>query len=132
MTLTGNRRSAPSSAAAKEVSTNGTPHGSWPAILEKLPDYEPDTLLLSLEFYRESVLRRVVDDHGHVTVSLVDIAEVARGLSAGVSLASGILPGDEAGPNTLFWARSSGSTRLGIWVGPRLWRLTPRSLEPGG
>jgi hypothetical protein len=87
---------------------------------------------LSLEFYRESVLRRVVDDHGHVTVSLVDIAEVARGLSAGVSLSSGILPGDEAGPNALFWARSSGSTRLGIWVGPRLWRLTLRSLEPGG
>jgi hypothetical protein len=95
---TGNRRSAPSSAAAKEVSTNGTPHSPWPAILEKLPDYEPDTLVLSLEFYRESVLRRVVDDHGHVTVSLVDIGEVARGLSAGVSLSSGILPGDEADP----------------------------------
>ena len=73
------------------------PHSPWPAILEKLPDYEPDTLVLSLEFYRESVLRRVVDDHGHVTVSLVDIAEVARGLSAGVSLSSGILPGDDAG-----------------------------------
>ena len=106
--------------------------GPWPAILERLPEYEPDTLLLSLEFYRESVLRRVVDDHGHVKVSLVDVAEVARGLSAGVSLASGILPGDEAGPNTLFWARSSGSTRLGIWVGPRIWRLTLRSFEPGG
>jgi len=78
MTLTGNRRSAPSSTASKEVSTNGTPHSPWPAILEKLPDYEPDTLVLSLEFYRESVVRRVVDDHGHVTVSLVDIAEVAR------------------------------------------------------
>jgi hypothetical protein len=124
MTLTGNRRSAASIAAAKEVSTNGTPHSPWPAILEKLPDYEPDTLVLSLEFYRESVVRRVVDDHGHVTVSLVDIAEVARGLSAGVSLSSGILPGDEAGPNALFWARSTGSTRLGIWVGPRRWRLT--------
>src|SRR5918911_638969 len=49
-----------------------------------------------------------------------------------VSLASGILPGDEAGPNTLFWARSNGATRLGIWVGPRLWRLTLRSPEPGG
>ena len=47
----------------------------------------PTHCCLSLEFYRESVLRRVVDDHGHVTVSLVDIAEVARGLSAGVSLA---------------------------------------------
>jgi hypothetical protein len=81
---TGNRRSAPSITAAKEVSANGTPHSPWPAILEKLPDYEPDTLVLSLEFYRESVLRRVVDDHGRVTVSLVDIAEVARGLSAGV------------------------------------------------
>ena len=102
---TGNRRSAPSSGASKEVPKNGRPHSPWPAILEQLPDYEPDTLFLSLEFYRESVLRRVVDDHGHVTVSLVDIAEVARGLSAGVSLASGILPGDEAGPNTLFWAR---------------------------
>src|SRR5713101_726529 len=60
------------------------------------------------------------------------VAEVARGLSAGVSLASGILPGDEAGPNTLFCARSSGSTRLGIWVGPRVWRMTLRSFEPGG
>jgi hypothetical protein len=132
MTLTGNRRSAASISAAKEVSTNGTPHSPWPAILEKLPDYEPDTLVLSLEFYHESVVRRVVDDHGHVTVSLVDIAEVARGLSAGVSLSSGILPGDEAGPNALFWARSTGSTKIGIWVGPRLWRLTLRSLEPGG
>src|SRR6202165_1162888 len=132
MTLTGNSRSAASIAAAKEVSTNGTPHSPWPAIFETLPDYEPDTLVLSLEFYRESVLRRVVDDHGHVTVSLVDIAEVARALSAGVSLASGILPGDETGPNTLFWARSSGATRLGIWIGPRTWRLSLRSFEPGG
>lgn len=132
MTLTGNRRSAPSQAAPKATSTNGPSQGPWPTILERLPEYEPDTLLLSLEFYRESVLRRVVDDHGHVTVSLVDIAEVARGLSAGVSLASGILPGDEAGPNALFWARSSGSTRLGIWVGPRIWRITLRSTEPGG
>src|SRR5438552_15439157 len=111
---TGNRRSAPSSAASKEVSTNGTPHSPWPAILEKLPDYEPDTLVLSLEFYRESVVRRVVDDHGHVTVSLVDIAEVARGLSAGASLSSGLLPGDEPGPNALLSARSSAWTRPGI------------------
>ena len=132
MPLTGNRRAAPSQTAPKAVSTNGLLQGPWPAILERLPEYEPDTLLLSLEFYRESVVRRVVDDHGHVTVSLVDIAEVARGLSAGVALTSGILPGDEAGPNTLFWARSSGSTRLGIWVGPRIWRLTLRSFEPGG
>ena len=36
------------------------------------------------------------------------------------------------GPNTLFWARSSGSTRLGVWVGPRIWRLTLRSSDPGG
>lgn len=132
MTLTGNRRSASSHATPKATSTNGPSQGPWPTILERLPEYEPDTLLLSLEFYRESVLRRVVDDHGHVTVSLVDIAEVARGLSAGVSLASGILPGDETGPNTLFWARSSGSTRFGIWIGPRFWRLTLRSTEPGG
>ena len=112
--------------------TNGSSHSPWPAILEKLPEYEPDQLLLSLEFYRESVLRRVLDDHGRVTLALVDIAEVARGLSAGVLLASGILPGDDAGPNTLFWARSSGSTRLGVWVGPRIWRLTLRSSDPGG
>src|ERR1700737_4458180 len=131
MTLSSSR-AAPSRAEPKSVSTNTPLQGPWPAILERLPEYEPDRLLLSLEFYRESVLRRVVDDHGHVKVSLVDIAEVARGLSAGVSLASGILPGDEAGPNTLFWARSSGSTRLGVWVGPRIWRLTLRSLEPGG
>jgi len=132
MTLTGNRRSASSHATQKATSANGSLQVPWPAVLERLPEYEPDTLLLSLEFYRESVLRRVVDDHGHVTVSLVDIAEVARGLSAGVSLASGILPGDEAGPNALFWARSSGSTRLGVWVGPRIWRITLRSTEPGG
>jgi hypothetical protein len=131
MTLSSSR-AAPSQAEPKSVSTNAPLQGPWPAILERLPEYEPDTLLLSLEFYRESVLRRVVDDHGHVKVSLVDIAEVARGLSAGVSLASGILPGEETGPNTLFWARSTGSTRLGIWVGPRIWRLTLRSVEPGG
>jgi hypothetical protein len=130
--MTGNRLATPSIAAAKAVSTNGSSHSPWPAILEKLPEYEPDQLLLSLEFYRESVLRRVLDDHGRVTLALVDIAEVARGLSAGVSLASGILPGDDAGPNTLFWARSSGSTRLGVWVGPRIWRLTLRSSDPGG
>ncbi len=130
--MTGNRRSAPSIATTTDGSTNGTPHSPWPAILEQLPEYEPDKLMLSLEFYRESVLRRVVDDRGRVTLALVDIAEVARALSAGVSLASGILPGDEAGPNTLFWVRSSGSTRLGIWVGPRIWRLVLRSVEPGG
>jgi hypothetical protein len=121
------RRPAPS-----EVVDGPETARPWPAVLEQLPDYEPDRLLLSLEFYRESVLRRVVDDQGRVTLALVDIAEVARALSAGVSLASGILPGDEAGPNTLFWARASGSTRLGIWVGPRLWRLVLRSSEPGG
>ncbi len=132
MPLTGKSRTNSSNVALRAVSADDPLQAAWPAILERLPEYEPDTLLLSLEFYRESVLRRVVDDHGHVKVSLVDVAEVARGLSAGVSLASGILPGDEAGPNTLFWARSSGSTRLGIWVGPRLWRLTLRSVEPGG
>jgi len=130
--MTGNRRSALSIATTKDVSTNGTPHSPWPAILDQLAEYEPDKLMLSLEFYRESVLRRVVDDRGRLTLALVDIAEVARGLSAGVSLASGVLPGDEGGPNTLFWARSSGSTRLGIWVGPRTWRLVLRSVEPGG
>ena len=131
--LTNNRRSTPSRAAALAVpSATGSRHGPWPAILEQLPEYEPDTLLMALEFYRESILRRLVDDQGHVTLALVDVAEVARALSAGVSLASGILPGDETGPNALFWARSSGATRLGIWVGPRLWRISLRSFEPGG
>src|ERR1700730_3996510 len=131
MTLSSSR-ATPSQAEPKSVSTNAPLQGPWPAVLERLPDYEPDILLLSLEFYRESVLRRVVDDHGPVKVSLVDIAEGARGPLAGLSLASGILPGEETGPNTLFWARSTGSTILGIWVGPRIWRLALRSLEPGG
>jgi hypothetical protein len=104
----------------------------WPAMLERLPEYEPDTLLLILEFYRESVLRRIVEEDGRQSLSLVDIAEVARALSAGVSLLSGVLPGDDAGPNALFWSRSSGSSRLGIWVGPHMWRLVLRSSEPGG
>jgi len=106
--------------------------GPWPVILEQLPEFEPDVLRLSLEFYRESVMRRVIEDDGHVSLAMVDVAEVARALSAGVSLASGILPGEEAGTNTLFWARSNGATRLGIWAGPRTWRLTLRSLELGG
>ena len=132
MTLTENRRSTRSRSALKVVSSDAMVQAPWPTILEQLPEYEPDKLRLSLEFYRESVLRRAIDEQGRTTLAMVDIAEVVRGLSAGVSLASGILPGDEAGPNTLFWARSSGSTRLGIWVGPRLWRLTLRSEEPGG
>ena len=102
MTLTGKSRTNSSNVALRAVSADDALQAPWPAILERLPEYEPDTLLLSLEFYRESVLRRVVDDRGHVTVSLVDVAEVARGLSAGVSLASGILPGDEAGPTRFF------------------------------
>ena len=53
--MTGNRLAAPSIAALKDVSTNGAAQSPWPAILEKLPEYEPDQLLLSLEFYRESV-----------------------------------------------------------------------------
>jgi Prokaryotic E2 family D len=118
--------------ARAHAAPDSPPPGPWPAVLERLPEYEPDRLLLSLEFYRESVLRRVVDDDGRQSLAPVDVAEVARALSAGVSLASGILPGDEAGPNTLFWARSNGSTRLAIWVGPRVWRLTLRSSEPGG
>jgi len=120
------------SRAAPVAASPSVLQGPWPTILEQLPEYEPDTLLLALEFYRESVLCRVVDEHGRQSLALVDIAEVARALSAGVSLASGILPGDEAGPNTLFWARSSGSTRVGIWVGPRVWRVVLRSLEVGG
>jgi hypothetical protein len=106
--------------------------GPWPTILERLPEYEPDTLLLSLEFYRESVLRRLIDEDGRQSLALVDIAEVARALSAGVSLSSGILPGDDAGLNSLFWSRSNSSSRIGIWVGPRIWRLVLRSPEPGG
>ena len=132
MELTVNQPVRGSRAKTKTASTNPVIHGPWPAILQQLPEYVPDRLLLSLEFYRESVLRRVVDDDGRVTLALVDIAEVARALSAGVSLASGILPGDEPGPNALFWARSNGATRLGIWVGPRVWRLSLRSPEPGG
>ena len=128
MTSTSDRqRRAPTQAAP----TNGAT-APWPAILEQLPEYETDTLLLTLEFYRESVLRRLVDDKGHQSLALVDPAEVARALSAGVSLASGVLPGDESGPNCLFWARSNGATRLGIWVGPQVWRLVLRSPEPGG
>jgi hypothetical protein len=37
--MTGNRRSAPSIAATKELSTNGRPHSPWPAILEQLPPW---------------------------------------------------------------------------------------------
>lgn len=127
MASAADRRRAPAQAAPTDHSAR-----PWPAILEQLPESEPDTLLLVLEFYRESVVRRVVDDQGRQSLALVDPAEVARALSAGVSLASGILPGDDTGPNCLFWARSNGSTRLGIWVGPRLWRLVLRSAEPGG
>jgi hypothetical protein len=119
--------------AAQPVgSSNQVAHGPWPEILERLPEFEPDTLQLSLEFYRESVMRRVIDGDGHVSLAMLDIAEVARALSAGVSLASGILPGEQTGTNTLFWARSNGATRLGVWAGPRTWRLTLRSMEPGG
>lgn len=118
------------------VETMGTSdhvaQGPWPVILEQLPEVEPDALRLSLEFYRESVMRRVIDHDGHVSLAMVDVAEVARALSAGVSLASGVLPGEEAGTNALFWARSNGASRLGIWTGPRIWRLTLRSLEAGG
>ena len=77
-------------------------------------------------------MRRVIDDDGHVSLAMVDIAEVARALSAGVSLASGILPGEETGTNTLFWSRSNGATRLGIWAGPASGGLALRSPEPGG
>jgi hypothetical protein len=109
-----------------------SPPRSWPTVLERLPEHEPDTLLLSLEFYRESVVRRLIADDGRQSLALLDVAEVARALSGGVSLSSGILPGDEVGPNALFWARSNGSTRLGVWIGARLWRLVLRSQEPGG
>lgn len=100
MTLTSDRPRRRAAAVERIVSPTGEARGPWPALLEKLPEYEPDKLLLVLEFYRESVLRRVVGDDDTITMALVDVAEVARALSAGVSLASGILPGDEAGPNT--------------------------------
>src|SRR3984893_2280234 len=132
MTLIGTDLATRSKLETNAPSTNGAVQPPWPAVLQQLPEYEPDSLQLSLEFYRESVMRRLVDDNGRVTLAMVDVAEVARALSAGVSLASGILPGDETGPNTLFWARSSGATRLGIWIGPRTWRLSLRSFEPGG
>src|SRR5947209_1127089 len=131
MTKTLQQRSRASAGRAVETH-EPIARGPWPAVLDKVPDFEPDVLRLSLEFYRESVMRRVIDDDGHVSLAMLDIAEVARALSAGVSLASGILPGDETGTNTLFWARASGSTRLGIWVGARVWRLALRSPEPGG
>jgi len=132
MTISTTDRSTVRRRPLNAVPTSGAAPSPWPAVLEQLPEYQPDTLLLSLEFYRESVLRRVVDDEGRIIMALVDVAEVARALSAGVTLASGILPGSADGPNTLFWARSSGATRVGIWVGPRAWRLTLRSAEPDG
>jgi E2/UBC family protein D len=125
------QRSRASFGAALETS-EPVARSPWPAILDRVPDFEPDVLRVSLEFYRESVMRRVIDDDGHVSLAMLDIAEVARALSAGVSLASGILPGDETGTNTLFWSRSNGATRLGIWAGPRIWRISLRSPEPGG
>ncbi|MBV8718716.1 MAG: hypothetical protein JOZ65_26930 [Chloroflexi bacterium] len=131
MTGTLQRRARANSGRALERS-EPIARGPWPAILDRIPDFEPDVLRLSLEFYRESVMRRVVDDDGHVSLAMVDIAEVARALSAGVWLASGILPGEEAGINTLFWSRSNGATRLGIWIGPRIWRIALRSTERGG
>ena len=72
MTLTGDSRATRSRTAVKAVSTDDGNQGPWPRILEQLPEYEPDTLMLSLEFYRESILRRVVDDRGRVTVAMVD------------------------------------------------------------
>lgn len=131
MTGTLQRRARANSGRALERS-EPIARGPWPAILDRIPDFEPDVLRLSLEFYRESVMRRVIDDNGHVSLAMVDIAEVVRALSAGVSLASGVLPGEETGTNTLFWSRSNGATRLGIWASPRVWRITLRSAEPGG
>src|SRR5258708_19704315 len=74
MTLTGNRRAA-SSIAAKEVSPNGTPHSPWPAILETLPDYEPDTLLLSLEFYLDPAFLPLLHAHPPPPLSLSPIPQ---------------------------------------------------------
>jgi hypothetical protein len=84
--------------------------------------------LVVLEFYRESVVRRVVDDQGRQSLALVD---PGRGC-VGARWRAASCRGDETGPNCLFWARSHGSTRLRILVGPRLWRLMLRSREPGG
>src|SRR5260370_18026178 len=92
MTLTGKSRTNSSNVALRAVSADDPLQAPWPAILERLPEYEPDNLLLSLDLYRESVLRRVVDDHGHVKVSRVGVAQVARGLPAGVSLPGRSLP----------------------------------------
>ena len=82
MTLTENRRSTRSRSALKVVSSDAMVQAPWPTILEQLPEYEPDKLRLSLEFYRESVLRRAIDEQGRTTLAMVDIAEVVRGLSS--------------------------------------------------
>jgi hypothetical protein len=54
----------------------------------------------------------------------VDLVDLAGALSANLPLSSGVLPGDEAGPNVLFWATANGWEKVGVWVGPRVWRLT--------
>src|SRR5690349_11093851 len=105
-TVTPRKQRSPASSGRALERSEPIARGPWPAFLDQIPDFEPDVLRLSLEFYRESVMRRVIHDDGHVSLAMVDIAEVARALSAGVSLASGVLPGAETGTNTLFWSRS--------------------------
>jgi hypothetical protein len=75
MTLTGNRQAAPRSRPRETAPRMASHIAPGQQSSNSCPNTSPTQLLLSLEFYRESVLRRVVDDRGRVTLAIVDIAK---------------------------------------------------------
>jgi PRTRC genetic system protein B len=84
-------------------------------------------LRLALHFHRESIILTDYRDDAIVQTRLVAAMDVARTLAQELDLATGVLPGDSSGTNTLWWAKTGGGLQIALYVPPAI-----RAIRVGG
>ena len=77
-----------------------------------------DPLRLTLHFHRESIVLTDYSDAAIVETRLVSALDVARCFAQELDLSTGILPGDAAAANTLWWARTGGGLQISLYTPP--------------
>lgn len=74
-----------------------------------------DRLRLTLHFHRESIILTDYGDDAMIQTRLVSALDVARAFAQELDLTTGILPGEETGRNTLWWAKTGGGLQIGLY-----------------
>jgi hypothetical protein len=93
------------------------------ALPENIP-VPPDQLRLRLDFYTQTAVMYLLDDH-IITSKMVSPQDIALALLKDIPLGSGLLP-----ENALWWQhRTDGSPVVALWRAPRIWPVALQ-LEP--